>query len=148
MKPDPYYSDDPIWSKQVTQAHNKFPGEQVNWFCATSKDIMDDVVVSVSRSLRSLHVIDNLGSVPYDRSMIFWKIKILCSKVMHDRVDLNRCGIDSMSCECSGCCTNAYTSERSGQLVKDDLHDEEYLHYKCMLWLAHRDLLTFWHLDL
>ena len=137
MNSDPYYSDDPIWFEQVTQARNKFPGEKINWFCATSKDIMDDVVVSVSRSLRPLHVIDNLGSIPYDRSMILWKIKILCSKVMHDWVDLNRCGIDSMSCECSWCCTNAYTSETSGQSAKDDIHDEERLHDKRTFWLAH-----------
>ena len=78
---------------------------------------MDDVVVSVSRSLRSMHVIDNLGSIPYDRSMILWEIKILCSKAMHNWVDLNRCGSDSMSCECSWCSTNAYTSEMSGQSV-------------------------------
>ena len=127
MKSDPYYSDDPISSKQVTQAHDKFPGEQINWFCATGKDIMDDVVVSVSRSLRSLHVIDNFDSIPYDRSMILWKIKILCGKIMHNWVDLNRCGIYPMSCECSWCCTNAYTSETSGQSVTIGVHDGETL---------------------
>ena len=148
MASDPYYSDDPIGSEQVTQAHNKFPGEQINWFCATGKDIMDDVVVSVSRSLRCLHIIDNLGSISYDRSMILWKIKILCSKVMHDWVDLNRCGIDSMSCKCSWCCTNAHTSETSGQSVTSDVQDGERLHDKCIFSHACRDLLAFWRLDL
>ena len=72
---------------------------------------MDDVVVSVSHFLRFLHVINNLNSVPYDRGMILREAKVLCSKVMHDWIDLNRRRMNSMSDECSWRCTDAQTSD-------------------------------------
>lgn len=38
---------------------------------------MDDVIVSISPFLRFLHVTNNLNSIPYDRGMILWEIKVL-----------------------------------------------------------------------
>ena len=38
---------------------------------------MDDVIVSISHFLRFLHVTNNFDSVPYDRGMILWEIKVL-----------------------------------------------------------------------
>ena len=112
-----YYSNDPIWSEQITQAHNEFPSEEVDGFCATSKDIMDDVVVSVSHFLRFLRVMNNLYSIPDNRGMILWEIKIRRCKIMHNGIDLDCCGMDTMSDKCSWRCTDAYTSKMRGQSV-------------------------------
>ena len=113
-----YYGNDPIRSEQITQAHYEFLSEEVDRFCATSKDIMDDVVVRVSPFLCFLHVTNNLNGIPYDRGMILWEIKIRCCKVMHNWIDLNRRGMDTMSDKCSWRCTDAYTSKTRGQSVR------------------------------
>lgn len=112
-----YYSDDSVRSEEVTQAHDEFSSEEVDRFCTTSKDIVNNVVVSIPRFLRFLHPVDDRDSVPNDRCMVSWEIKILCSKIMHYWIDLNGRGMNSMSDQCSRGCTDSYPSETQGQLV-------------------------------
>lgn len=82
---------------------------------------MDDVVVSVSRFFCFLHVTDHLDGVPYNRGMILWEIEVLCSKFMHDWIDLDRRGMNTMSDECSWRCTYTYTAKTPGP-VSEGLH--------------------------
>ena len=50
-----------------------------------------------------------------DRCLIWWKIEILCSKLMYHWVNLDYRGVNAMSNECRRCRTNAQATK--GQIV-------------------------------
>lgn len=107
-----YDCDDPVRSEEVAQTHYEFPGEQADGFCTAGEYIVDDVIVLISHSLGFLHVTNDLDSVPDDGRMVLWEIKVLCSKLMHYGIDLNRRRPNSMIYECCWRRTNAQPSEK------------------------------------
>lgn len=73
---------------------------------------MDDVIVRAPHSLGFLHITNYLDSVPDDRRMVFWEIKVLCSILMHYWINLNRRRMNSVSYKCCWRRTNAQPAER------------------------------------
>lgn len=87
-----------VWLQQRPQTLKELEGEEVHGLCASSEDVVDNVVERLSRLLRKLCGVAD--SVSQHHWIVLLETKVIHRKVIHRWVNLHHGRIDTVGDEC------------------------------------------------
>jgi hypothetical protein len=87
-----YDGNDAVGLEKREETAQELDGEQFGWFCASRKDIVDDVIVllGIAGTLHECRGVFN------GRDVVLREVEELQRELMHDRIDLDDSSLDSV----------------------------------------------------